>query len=806
MGSRLFFDGKTLLSKLPEAANDKQDGSAWRLGGDLQLSHACTQDDNDNCSSLGSDSAEGRAELAALAKRRINHNGRSEVVRLVSASADERLFVSRSASADAESVRSVWERLAQLGIPANGAARTEVTVQAFDWQEAFDNPRRIIDLVTSKTPAVQPVFVVRKEAFDVPDYVDETHETKKIDAQRVRQFAAWAVGGEQYRLIHEDYQSGNASTSNTQYLHVLSWNPAGQVRVVDLSTRLLAEGRIRNQDDALPHLLPSDFDIVNIVAGRYLLASGHWLHDSDRWALLYDLRADKILFFNGALPNGTTTKSLSMTADGQVFIAANSSGQLYFYSVATGRQILKGYYVDDELAIYDVNAYYISTLEGSQFVFLRFPGLHGYLSFKQFAKTLNRPDIIMDTLAGKKAPAAPDLQPPPRLTLTAEAAAGTAGRLNVTVSANASRQLAKVRFYFDGQLWKELPASGFQARIDDGIDFPAQARWLSAIAVDVDGNESEPAGRQIPRDTRPSTRKLYAVAVGTDSYQNLPQDLQLHFAGYDAKNFLGALQAQKSGYYSKVEAMPFIDAPNLKTDLPKVLRTVARSATSLFGPRCQARPGQPQLCSPHSKAWRTPVIPLFGRGHSFAPALHKPALPRAGGVKDGAATTKGGLSLTAPSTVACWMPLGPRTSSMPLAGPCFSSGWTRWPSQDGMRKMKRNNLRGVLTVAHTVGTSCGAISLHPSSREGHLPPEAAETSSCVSVSRIGRRRYQAEAAFSFVHWNSVPSTQMRCMMTASLRASATIALFNPRFLAIFMAQALSHDHLTLRVITVWAPS
>ena len=51
--------------------------------------------------------------------------------------------------------------------------------------------------------------------------------------------------------------------------------------------------------------------------------------------------------------------------------------------------------------------------------------------------------------------------------------------------------------------------------------------------------KSEPALRQLPRNTRPSKRKLYAVAVGTDSYQNLPQDLQLHFAGYDAKNFLG---------------------------------------------------------------------------------------------------------------------------------------------------------------------------------------------------------------------------------------------------------------------------
>jgi hypothetical protein len=184
----------------------------------------------------------------------------------------------------------------------------------------------------------------------------------------------------------------------------------------------------------------------------------------------------------------------------------------------------------------------------------------------------------------------------------------------------------------------------------------------------------------------------------------------------------------------------------------------------------------------------------------------KPVLPRTGDVKDGAATAKGGLSLTASSTEACWMPLGPRKFLMPLAGPCFSSGWARRPSQDGMRKMKRNDLKGVLAAAHTAGTSCGAISLHPSSREGHLPPEAAETSLCVSASMQAWRCYQAKAASSFVQRNSVPSTQIRCMMTASLRASATIALFSPRFRATFMAQALSHDHLTLRVRTVWAPS
>ena len=58
--------------------------------------------------------------------------------------------------------------------------------------------------------------------------------------------------------------------------------------------------------------------------------------------------------------------------------------------------------------------------------------------------------------------------------------------------------------------------------------------------------------------------------------------------------------------------------------------------------------------------------------------------------------------------------------------------------------------------------------------------------------------HAAAVACSLVQRNSVPSTQMRCMITASRRASATIAFFIPRCLAILMAQALSHDHLVVR--------
>ena len=50
------------------------------------------------------------------------------------------------------------------------------------------------------------------------------------------------------------------------------------------------------------------------------------------------------------------------------------------------------------------------------------------------------------------------------------------------------------------------------------------------------------------------------------------------------------------------------------------------------------------------------------------------------------------------------------------------------------------------------------------------------------------------ATASLVQRNSVPSTQMRCMITANRRARATIAFFIPRRLAICIAQALSQDH------------
>src|SRR3954467_4374999 len=82
---------------------------------------------------------------------------------------------------------------------------------------------------------------------------------------------------------------------------------------------------------------------------------------------------------------------------------------------------------------------------------------------------------------------------------------------------------------------------------------------------------------------------------------------------------------------------------------------------------------------------------------------------------------------------------------------------------------------------------------HPSSREGHH--STARWISSVLLSNLILAGFDAAAvACSRVQRNSVLSTHIRCMITASRRARATIAFFIPRRLAICIAQALSQDH------------
>src|SRR5450756_542118 len=125
----------------------------------------------------------------------------------------------------------------------------------------------------------------------------------------------------------------------------------------------------------------------------------------------------------------------------------------------------------------------------------------------------------------------------------------------------------------------------------------------------------------------------------------------------------------------------------------------------------------------------------------------------------------------------------------------FGIGTKALPLWDS--RTRRNNLWVGLAVTPTAGPSGHTNSPHPSSREGHH--STARWSSSFLLSDLILNGSHAAATSSLVQRNSVPSTHMRCMITASRRARATTAFFNPRCLAIFIAQALSQDHLVVRV-------
>ena len=114
----------------------------------------------------------------------------------------------------------------------------------------------------------------------------------------------------------------------------------------------------------------------------------------------------------------------------------------------------------------------------------------------------------------------------------------------------------------------------------------------------------------------------------------------------------------------------------------------------------------------------------------------------------------------------------------------FGIGTGAFPSWDS--RTRRNNLFIGLAVEETAGSK------RTYELTSSIVPQG--TSFHRSVDCFSYRVHAAAVACSLVQQNSVPSTHMRCMITASRRAKATIAFFIPRRLAICMAHALSQDH------------
>lgn len=136
--------------------------------------------------------------------------------------------------------------------------------------------------------------------------------------------------------------------------------------------------------------------------------------------------------------------------------------------------------------------------------------------------------------------------------------------------------------------------------------------------------------------------------------------------------------------------------------------------------------------------------------------------------------------------------LSTTTVSMSLAGSCFSSESAPRPFHHGIRGRGGTIFRAALpSIERQVQADMRTHLIHRPARD--IFHRSVDSSFLLSGLILNGFHAAAAACFR-VHRNSVPSTQMRCMMTANRRAKATIAFFIPRRLAICMAQALSQDH------------
>lgn len=207
----------------------------------------------------------------------------------------------------------------------------------------------------------------------------------------------------------------------------------------------------------------------------------------------------------------------------RLVLLLNKTGDLDFYDCPSGRHVLSGALLDDELVVYSDAGWFDGSAEAASFVQVRLPGVSGRYPLEQFEAALRRPGLLQDAFDGTPLPPA-FLSEPPFLHLVED------GR---SVSAGDSKGLAAIRFYEDGVKVQDVPASGRITTIPIPVDKLGQARQAAAVVVNEAGIESAPlplpaTGAGVARRGR-----LSGLSVGVDAYTD-PHFPRLGFAEHDA--------------------------------------------------------------------------------------------------------------------------------------------------------------------------------------------------------------------------------------------------------------------------------
>jgi uncharacterized caspase-like protein/uncharacterized protein YecT (DUF1311 family) len=220
-----------------------------------------------------------------------------------------------------------------------------------------------------------------------------------------------------------------------------------------------------------------------------------------------------------------------------LILLLNRTGDLDVFECPSGRHVISGALLDDELLVYTDQGWFDGSDEAASFVQVRLAGVPGRYPLMQFEDALRRPGILKDALEGKSEPPIA-LSEPPYVRL------GPDGK---TVLAGDAKALAAVRFYDDGVMVGETAINGHQGSVSVPSDKLSDARQAAVVAVNAAGVQSGPL--PLPSANPATSRKgrLIGLTVGIDKYNDwrVPE---LHFAEHDAIALAGALDRYDQGH------------------------------------------------------------------------------------------------------------------------------------------------------------------------------------------------------------------------------------------------------------------
>ncbi len=399
---------------------------------------------------------------------------------------------------------------------------------------------------------------------------------------------SWKRGGRLHQVIH--YHCYVSTASIPAGIAFLVTAEGGRAEYMLLAETLDGEMELIDSYDLEPWV-PDDkaaslvslhmYGALRVYRPREDLVA---LLNSQGSLVVYDIDGSRTLLTVEEAPEFANVVNVASTRNGQHIVQINNDGRFFVYDTAIGGQVLSGRYLDDEVVVHDDTLRFDSTPEGAAHIHLKFPGDRSLYRLDQFESTLRVPGMAFDRLAGITDASPPSVVTAPP-TVRLELSAANAGKAMLRIAANSEAGLAEIVLYRDGRQIETIPAQGDRLVIEREVEVEPAERWLTAVGRDILGVRSLATSVATePSTEAPAERRLFAIAVGTDTYDD-PRIRRLSYAASDARTFLDSLNLSASTYYSTVQSELLVDAPDLASALPETIARVAalmRPADTLF--------------------------------------------------------------------------------------------------------------------------------------------------------------------------------------------------------------------------------